>query len=220
MKPRKPGKDMIKGAIHKTLNCGELVICKFNSKSSVEVEFLLTGCKVNAHSGSIRLGSVKDPMKPFNFGVGFVGVGNHKTTVNGSRTRCYQVWRDMLERCYCPKSHKTRPTYKDCSVSDEWHNFQNFADWFQSNYKEGLQIDKDIIIDGNRVYSKDTCLFVTPKKNIEKALAKNYTFIDPEGNEVNIYNLSAFCRGRNISKKNMSAVHCGRQGSHKGWRAA
>jgi hypothetical protein len=49
-------------------------------------------------------------------------------------------------------------------VCNEWHNFQNFAEWFCKNYCDASmdkwQLDKDIIVPGNRVYSPETCCFV------------------------------------------------------------
>jgi hypothetical protein len=60
--------------------------------------------------------------------------------------------------------HKRLPTYKDCSVCDEWLNFQNFAAWYDKNYYEvtgeRMDLDKDILVKGNKIYSPDTCAFV------------------------------------------------------------
>ena len=62
------------------------------------------------------------------------------------------------------------PSYKDCEVCEEWHNFQNFAKWYDENYYEvkgeKTQIDKDILIKGNKIYSPDKCLFVPQKINL------------------------------------------------------
>ena len=53
--------------------------------------------------------------------------------VNGVRKRkrvwyCpyYRVWTHMLERCYSDKYQDRKPTYKGCSVSEEWLRFSNF----------------------------------------------------------------------------------------------
>tara|TARA_R110000744_G_scaffold380201_1_gene500145 strand:- start:1165 stop:1539 length:375 start_codon:yes stop_codon:yes gene_type:complete len=40
-----------------------------------------------------------------------------------------------------------------------------FADWFFLNYTDGLHLDKDILKQGNRVYSPDTCVFVSYQVN-------------------------------------------------------
>ena len=70
----------------------------------------------------------------------------------------------MLQRCYDIKLHNKYPTYKGCRVSDEWLSFGNFANWFDENYVEGWQIDKDILGDG-KLYSPETCCFVPHKIN-------------------------------------------------------
>jgi hypothetical protein len=52
-------------------------------------------------------------------------------------------------------------------VCEDWLNFQNFASWYDENYYEidgeKMQLDKDILIKGNKVYSSNTCVF-TPKR--------------------------------------------------------
>lgn len=59
-------------------------------------------------------------------------------------------------RCYDVKYSKKHPTYKDCTVCEEWHNFQTFAKWFDENYYEIentiMDLDKDILKNGNKIY--------------------------------------------------------------------
>ena len=71
----------------------------------------------------------------------------------------------MLERCYSKKYQEGKPTYKGCTVSKEWHTFSNFKSWMEKQDWEGKQLDKDILIKGNKVYSSDTCVFVTEMVN-------------------------------------------------------
>lgn len=75
------------------------------------------------------------------------------------------VWRDMLRRCFDMEYKENLPTYDTCTVCDEWLNFQNFAKWYYDNYyvipDERIELDKDILIKGNKLYSKDTCVFVS-----------------------------------------------------------
>lgn len=72
----------------------------------------------------------------------------------------YKTWTSMIRRCYSDKYHKHKPTYIGCTVCDEWKYFSNFEKWFKENYKDGLVLDKDILIQGNKVYSPQTCCFV------------------------------------------------------------
>lgn len=77
----------------------------------------------------------------------------------------YSSWKEMLRRCYSKKFLETNKTYEKCNVSDEWMYFSNFLKFFNEEYKEGSQLDKDILIKGNKLYSKNTCCFVPPKIN-------------------------------------------------------
>jgi len=98
------------------------------------------------------------------FGVGWLGEGIPRS-INGELTKAYSVWRSMLERCYWqPSAHKF-PTYAGCSVCKEWHDYQNFAEWYNARYFDKCQLDKDLLIRGNLLYSPDTCTLVTHNLN-------------------------------------------------------
>ena len=93
--------------------------------------------------------------------------------VNGVRKRkrvweCpyHRVWHSMLQRCYSSKFQERNPTYKGCSVSEEWLTFSNFRRWMETQDFEGMQLDKDILFNGNKVYSKETCVFVSRVVNM------------------------------------------------------
>lgn len=92
--------------------------------------------------------------------------------VNGKRKQktvwtcpCYRAWRQMLMRCYDAKYQEKRPTYAGCTVSEEWLTFSNFRAWMKKQEWEGKQLDKDLLFQGNKVYSADTCVFVSPLVN-------------------------------------------------------
>lgn len=94
--------------------------------------------------------------------------GKHKTRVNGVKTNAYAVWRGMIRICYKEEMQDKHPTYVGCYVCDEWHDFQAFAGWIESQkYGNcGYQLDKDILITGNKIYSPDTCCFVPRELNM------------------------------------------------------
>ena len=101
--------------------------------------------------------------KKLAYGVGRKGNGVAKT--NGRQTKAYIAWKNMLRRCYCPKSLSRRPTYIGCSVCDEWLYFPTFQKWFDENHVDGFQLDKDLLVSGNKIYGSDTCVFVPPQIN-------------------------------------------------------
>ena len=90
-----------------------------------------------------------------------------RKSINGKRVFChfYARWYDMLKRCYSKKYHKSQPTYAGCSVSDDWLVFSNFKRWMEQQDWRGKELDKDVLVKGNRVYSNDTCCFIPSKLN-------------------------------------------------------
>ncbi|PHS02412.1 MAG: hypothetical protein COA78_21060 [Blastopirellula sp.] len=205
--------------IYTSKNNGRCKVLEYIDSSNVVVEFLDTGYICTSEAASVKKGLVKDRLKPNVCGVGFVGVGGYDAAYKRVPTKPYVTWKSMLERCY-GNVQKRCPTYKGVTVCNEWHNFQVFAQWFNDNYIDGFQLDKDIKTEGNKIYSPSTCLFVSRKDNSIKAVAKSYTFTNPEGLIVDVYNLVDFCLKNNLNRSGMSKVSTGVRGSYKGWKIA
>lgn len=72
----------------------------------------------------------------------------------------YSTWKSMLVRGQSCKYKEKNPTYKDCFVNEEWYLFSNFKSWMQEQKWENSQLDKDILFEGNKEYSKEKCIFV------------------------------------------------------------
>lgn len=87
--------------------------------------------------------------------------------IDGKHIYCpyYLRWRSMLARCYTEGSLSRNPTYIGCSVDEEWLLFSNFRLWMSKQDWHGKHLDKDILIQGNKIYSAKTCIFVTPEVN-------------------------------------------------------
>lgn len=90
-----------------------------------------------------------------------------------------RVWSNMMARCYRPAATR----YKNYGgngvvVCEEWYNsFSKFYNWSISNgWKKGLELDKDIKGDG-KLYSPETCCFVTPKENSNNRVDNIYVFV-------------------------------------------
>ena len=88
--------------------------------------------------------------------------------INGKKVMChyYKAWAHMLQRCYGKKYQEHYPTYKGCSVCPDWLYFMNFRKWMIRQDWEGKQLDKDLLVRGNKVYSEDTCVFVDAMTNL------------------------------------------------------
>ena len=108
-----------------------------------------------------------------------VGVNdyNGNMSVNGRAIKSYAIWHAMIERCYSFKKQLKMPTYIGCSVCDEWLYFSNFKEWYDANYKENFELDKDILIKGNKIYSPETCRYV-PKYINQLLVYSNRTHKD------------------------------------------
>lgn len=84
-------------------------------------------------------------------------------SVNGKKLWCpfYLRWKNMIQRCYSKEYQSRFPTYKGCSVCSEWLLFSNFKRWMKKQDWKGKQLDKDLLIFGNKEYSPDACIFVS-----------------------------------------------------------
>jgi hypothetical protein len=100
--------------------------------------------------------------------------GKYTFGKKGKPTKEYSVWLSMLTRCYSKRFLESNTTYAGCEVCDEWLDFQNFAEWFNENYIEGYQLDKDLIVKGNKLYSPETCCFVPQEINLLLVNRKNH----------------------------------------------
>ena len=78
----------------------------------------------------------------------------------------YLAWKNMLQRCYSTKYQESKPTYIGCSVSEDWKYFSVFKAWMECQDWEGMQLDKDLLFEGNKVYSEETCVFVSRAVNM------------------------------------------------------
>ena len=97
------------------------------------------------------------------FGVGVNDV-HYMTTpmVNGAMLwdPAYRAWASMMQRAYGQKYHEKYPTYIGVTVCNEWHSFSAFRAWWLSSYREGHELDKDLLVPGNREYGPDVCIYV------------------------------------------------------------
>ena len=147
-----------------------MIITKYNNKDDIDVYFPEYNWTFkHAIYNNFKRGNIKSPYEPRCYGKGYLGEGKYKVKENGKQTKCYDTWHCMLRRCYDPKYQEREPTYKDCEVCTEWHNFQTFAEWYNDNYYEipgeSMALDKDILIKGNKIYSRDKCIFVPQNIN-------------------------------------------------------
>jgi hypothetical protein len=108
-------------------------------------------------------------VKPCCYGVGFdSGKYGHRKTFNRIKLKPYSVWRDMIKRCYHQPYKDKNPSYQEVTCCESWKDYQEFAEWFVYNYQQGYELDKDVLVDGNQVYSPETCAFIPRALNLFK----------------------------------------------------
>lgn len=82
-------------------------------------------------------------------------------------TKCpiYNKWYGMLHRCYSDAFKQRVPCYEGVTVCDEWLYFSRFRAWAIEQEWEDMDLDKDILSNGHKIYNPETCAFIPPMIN-------------------------------------------------------
>lgn len=133
------------------------------------IQFDKTFSCIEATRPNIKRGQVRDPHKITIFGQGCLGVYKEQ---HPYRKAAYNVWYNMMRRCYDP----SLPEYQlyggiGIFVDQSWRCFANFLRdihdiVYFSRWKETpnqYDLDKDYFM--TNCYSKDTCIFLPKKYN-------------------------------------------------------
>ena len=107
-------------------------------------------------------------LKPTVYGIGYNDMHRGWTEESELNNRIYNTWRHMLLRT-TQKWWNKCPSYTGTTVSDEWIYLSNFVRDVKElpNYNEWAKneevyfLDKDVLCNGRKHYSKKTCCFLT-----------------------------------------------------------
>lgn len=176
------------GCIYNTKFGGPLIVLEYRDKFHVRIKFLdQAGYETIANIDNILSGNVKNPFALNKYG-GYYGVGPY-TSVQFMNV--YKVWEGVLRRTN--PLYNSQNSYSNTTISEEWRNFQNFADWYVK-YRSLLNpnyiyhIDKDILQWNQKIkiYSSNTCCLV-PKELNEALVGLHLSRIEnlPVGVQVN-----------------------------------
>ena len=200
----------------------KLIIKEYRKYSDIDIYFPEYNWTFeHAQYSQLKNGSIKCPYEPRYYGKGYLGEGKYTISEKGKLKKEYIIWYDMLQRCYDPKYQEKYTTYKGCKVEEYLLNFQHMGEWIENNYYEvsGEQmcLDKDILCKGNKVYSRDTCIFVPKRINslftkCDKSRGKNPIGVIelPSGNYqayCNNGNGKSVCLGTYKTKKEAFQVY-------------
>ena len=155
------------GKVFKSKSSGDFKVLKYNDSANVVIQFLKTGYETLVQLTNVRNGYIKDPYLPSVYGVGILGT-KYPSKVSGVTTKEYVPWCSMLKRCYSDSYKKKNPTYKDCEVSENFKSYEYFYEWCHKQVgfgNDGWQLDKDLLIKSNKVYSENTCVFIPSEIN-------------------------------------------------------
>ena len=150
---------------------GDLIVLEKTGKNCI-VQFLATGYTKVANFDNVCAGKVSDPYYPNSYGIGYLGEPKSRKYKN----QAYQLWRNMLKRCY--SKNDPRGYYgKGVTVDKAWLCFatfledvkdlENFDQWLLGHIEGNTKynLDKDKKYPGNKVYSKQTCMFLREFEN-------------------------------------------------------
>lgn len=177
------------GSIHKTPK-GYIKILSYTPGKRLEgnkkqhpratIQFIDSGWVCNVQTTNIATGRIEDCRAKTVYGIGYldtdIRIPERKS--NSIIRRVYDLWANMLKRCY----GQYDTCYKDCEVDKRWHSFKNFLNSIQDlegylEWEKGdkkMCLDKDIKVRGNKIYSKDTCIFIDEASNIREMLNRRW----------------------------------------------
>lgn len=230
--------DNIIGSVFETKKYGLVTVLEvvgkvLKSDSRCKIRFLKTNSERYISYANLRLGNVKDYEAKIVCGVACKGNIN---VPNGSYTRkIYELWKVLIGRCY-NENFNSYKNYgaKGVTVCEEWLNFSNFYKEhteidgydFKEFNKGNLVLDKDIkqlnLERNNRIYSKETCKWVTQQENNQFQSRKSIKYkyfiaISPNGVKYdNLISQMDFAKEHGLNNKNIS--RCIQEGTkHNGW---
>jgi len=178
-KPNPLSKDWEDVNIEMVSNSGDVFTVIRRKAKLCIVVFKETNYTTQAYWENVVKGKIKDPYKKSFLGVGYIGEFEKVPYWKKAR----QLWSNMMKRCYNPNDEKGY--FGKCFVDPRWHCFanflvdlpsiENFDKWLNFN-ETGCKynLDKDMYIPDNKIYSKVACSFQPEGLNKGATSRNNY----------------------------------------------
>jgi hypothetical protein len=146
----------------------EAEVIEYKNAKAVVVRFIESGhiVSVQAHH-LLHKKTFKDHYFPKKDGGCHIGKGSPSLHEDGTTHKIYILWAAIIRRCYKWSKEKDA-CYEGCTIADEW---KCYSDFYNDCIKDerhtynDWQLDKDLLVKGNKVYSKDTCCFLPREIN-------------------------------------------------------
>lgn len=149
----------------------DFIIIEYNNCHDVLVQFQDENkAIIKTQYKHCQSGQVRNPYHPSVFGIGYTGQGKYKPRIDNKDSEQYKEWHGLMQRGFDEDFKKKHPTYKDVKVEEWLFDFQNYCKWREDNYYqvkgERMHLDKDILNKGNKIYSRETMIFVPQRINL------------------------------------------------------
>ena len=170
------------GKVYPSNRFGDIKILEYKNNKQVVIMFLNTGFIKEESMNTIRSGHIRDNSLPTTCGFGYIDIEG--ASIGRNATKEYQLWNNMINRCYNEKILSRNPTYKDCHVSEDWRYLSNFKEWCNNQIGFGNEcwhLDKDILVEDSKMYSPETCCFVPQEINVALTNNKSVRGSFPQG---------------------------------------
>lgn len=143
--------------------------------------------------------------------------------------KLYRVWWHMKGRCLNPSDRSYR-LYggNGVTICEKWleldgflHDVDKIDGWDKDMFMtSNLQLDKDLKVEGNKVYSPEFCLWVSPDTNVglRPNLMRPTIALTPEGKRIRYFNTAKLCRDHGLNKNAIRECLLYRLKNHHGWQ--
>jgi hypothetical protein len=133
--------------------------------------------KHNSYSKIMKIDNFKDSF------------GNYKKYISkdGKRiwTKSGQTWNAMRARCKVDGCVQNKfDNYIGCYLSDNFKNYNYFVEWHEAQIGfdlTGYDLDKDLLIPGNKIYSENTCVLIPCQLNSFMTTGNSSRGLYPQG---------------------------------------
>ncbi|KFC01068.1 hypothetical protein GTGU_03585 [Trabulsiella guamensis ATCC 49490] len=139
------------------------------------IRFLNTGYETEVRQTHVKSGSVRDYMEPHVRGVGYWGANPKSFSYTKKE---HTLWYNLISRVY--GDNPRNKSYHTVQVTCRWYCFKNFVEDIRKldGYDKWCEPDSDYQLDkdelskrlGFKLYSTQTCRFISSAENLELSL--------------------------------------------------